>query len=143
MEYMIQTNGITKRYGKHKVLDNVSMHVPKGSIYGFVGKNGAGEKVEIPLNSAASMNMWGFTPEFLDELQTGFAEFLKTEVNNLKAEYLLPDVVGKMVKEGKASVKVLPTHDRWFGVTYKEDKDTVVKSLQELIDKGEYPNSLY
>lgn len=113
----------------------------KGDI--AVAKNGAGEPVEMALNSAVSMNMWGFTPDFLDGLNDGFVEFLKDNCENPKAEYLLPEVVGALLKEKKASVKVLPTNDKWFGVTYKEDKEKVVQSLKELIDKGQYPASLY
>ena len=113
----------------------------KGDI--AVAKNGAGEPVEIALNSAVSMNMWGFTPDFLETLESGFAEFLKDNCENPKAEYLLPEAVGALLKEKKATVKVLPTNDKWFGVTYKEDKEKVVQSLQELIDKGQYPASLY
>jgi len=113
----------------------------KGDI--AVAKNGAGEPVEMALNSAVSMNMWGFTPDFLETLKNGFAEFLKDNSENPKAEYLLPEAVGALLREKKASVKVLPTNDKWFGVTYKEDKEKVVKSLKELIDKGQYPASLY
>ena len=113
----------------------------KGDI--AVAKNGAGEPVEIALNSAVSMNMWGFTPDFLETLEGGFAEFLKDNSENPKAEYLLPEAVGALLREKKASVKVLPTNDKWFGVTYKEDKEKVVQSLRELIDKGQYPESLY
>ena len=113
----------------------------KGDI--AAAKNGAGEPVEIALNSPVSMNMWGFTPDFLETLESGFVEFLKENSENPKAEYLLPGAVSVLLKEKKASVKVLPTNDKWFGVTYKEDKEKVVQSLQELIDKGLYPASLY
>jgi len=97
----------------------------------------------MALNSPVSMNMWGFTPDFLEGLKEGFVDFLKDNSENLKAEYLLPEVVGALLRKKKASVKVLPTNDKWFGVTYKEDKEKVVQSLQELIDKGQYPASLY
>lgn len=113
----------------------------KGDI--AAAKNGAGEPVEIALNSPVSMNMWGFTPDFLEALEKGFVEFLKENSENPKAEYLLPGAVSVLLEEKKASVKVLPTNDKWFGVTYKEDKEKVVQSLQELIDRGQYPASLY
>jgi len=113
----------------------------KGDI--AAAKNGAGEPVEIALNSPVSMNMWGFTPDFLETLENGFVEFLKENSENPKAEYLLPGAVSVLLEEKKASVKVLPTNDKWFGVTYKEDKEKVVQSLQELIDRGQYPASLY
>lgn len=109
-----------------------------------VGKNGAGEKVTLDLDSSVSMNMWGFTPNFLNELETGFVEFLKgiTE-NEIKAEYLLPEVVGKMLREKRANVKVLKTNDKWFGVTYKEDKEMVVNSINALVAEGKYPSKLF
>ena len=113
----------------------------KGDV--AVAKNGAGEPVEMPLSSPVSMNMWGFTPDFLEELKEQFVDFLKINSESPKAEYLLPEVVGALLRKNKASVKVLPTNDKWFGVTYKEDKEKVVQSLRELIDKGQYPASLY
>ncbi len=92
-----------------------------------------------------SMNMWGFTPAILNELEEGFKEFLaemKPE-EALKKEYLLPGVVGDLLKAGRASVAVLETQDKWFGVTYKEDKQTVVDSFKKLTDAGMYPESLF
>ena len=113
----------------------------KGDI--AVAKTAAGEPVELSLDSAVSMNMWGVTPEFLEELQKGFAEFLKEgAINDLKSEYLLPQVIDKMIQEKRASVKVLKTGDKWFGVTYQEDKAAVVKALQKLVDAGVYPSRL-
>jgi len=114
----------------------------KGDI--AIGKDGNDKPVEVPLNSPVSMNMWGFTPDFLEELKTDFTSFLgKIGENPLKAEHLLPDVVGRLVDQKKATVKVLPTNDKWFGVTYKEDKEVVVNSLQALVDQGQYPACLF
>lgn len=101
------------------------------------------EEVSLDINSVVSMNMWGFTPELLEELETGFKEFLEDHAGQLKTEYLLPDVVGDLIKEDKADVKVLSTKDKWFGVTYKEDKEKVMESFRELVDKGVYPNKLF
>ncbi|MBP3569832.1 MAG: nucleotidyltransferase [Lachnospiraceae bacterium] len=109
-----------------------------------VGKNGAGEPVELPLHTPVSMNLWGFTADFLDTLEAGFIEFLGGIAGNeAKAEFLLPEVVGSMLREKKAEVKVLTSSDRWFGVTYKEDKDMVVRSFRELYEKGLYPEQLF
>lgn len=109
-----------------------------------VGKSGAGEPVEMPLDSAVSMNMWGLTPDFLEELKAGFGKFLAAgAAKDLKAEYLLPQVVADMLKAEKATVEVLKTQDKWFGVTYHEDKAAVVKALQELVDAGVYPVKLF
>jgi bifunctional N-acetylglucosamine-1-phosphate-uridyltransferase/glucosamine-1-phosphate-acetyltransferase GlmU-like protein len=88
--------------------------------------------------------MWGFKPELFSALQKGFVQFLSDLGDNeLKKEYLLPTVVGEMVKSHEVEVSVLKTSDRWFGVTYKEDKEAVVKSFKALIDKGDYPSRLY
>ncbi|MDF2473391.1 MAG: hypothetical protein K0R21_1173 [Anaerocolumna sp.] len=107
-------------------------------------KDTFGNNIEIDINSVVSMNLWGFTPEFLVELEKGFTKFLDgIKGNELKAEYLLPEVVGKLVKEEKAKVHVLKTSDIWFGVTYKEDKEKVVESFQTLVDKGVYPAKLF
>lgn len=100
--------------------------------------------VEVDVNSPVSMNMWGLHTEFFDVLETGFAEFLsKIEDNSLKAEYLLPTIVGDLLQNGKADVKVLKSNDKWFGVTYKEDKETVVASVRALVDAGVYPEKLF
>ena len=99
---------------------------------------------EIPTGTHVSMNMWGVTPEFLDVLDKGFAEFLaNVDPGNIKAEYLLPTIVDQLIQSGQADVTVLPTQDKWFGVTYKEDKDFVIQSFKELIEAGVYPENLY
>lgn len=103
-----------------------------------------GKPVEMELNCSVSMNMWGFTPEFLEELNDRFANFLDGIGNNpLKAEYLLPTIVDDLIKEGSAQVSVLETHDRWFGVTYREDKEMVVNSFANLVQHGIYPQKLF
>lgn len=107
-------------------------------------KNSQGETITLDLNSIVSMNMWGFKPGLIDALETGFVEFLSDLGDNeLKKEYLLPTVVGDLVKENKVEVIVLKTSDRWFGVTYKEDKEVVVKSIKALIEEGKYPTKLF
>lgn len=93
--------------------------------------------------SYVSMNMWGFTPDLLDELETGFAKFLSgIKEGDIKKEYLLPIIVDQLIKSDKAQVTLLETNDKWFGVTYKEDKDTVVESFRKLIAEGVYSNPL-
>ena len=94
---------------------------------------------ELELDVPVSMNMWGLQPEFLDILEKGFHEFLETtKADDLKAEYLLPTIIGGLLKEGRAEVAVLNSKDKWFGVTYKEDKESVVNAIKELIEKGIY-----
>ena len=91
-----------------------------------------------------SMNMWAGYPEFLDFLAEDFKDFLvNVEEGDLKSEYLLPNIVDKLLKEERANVKVLETQDRWFGVTYKEDKETVQEAFRELIADGVYTEMLW
>ena len=99
----------------------------------------------INAESYASMNMWGLTPEFMQTLEEGFKEFFANMGNKdiLKAEYLLPIYIDELLQAGKVSVKVLDTNDKWFGVTYKEDKDYVVKSFARLIEDGVYQKNLF
>lgn len=96
-------------------------------------------------DSFVSMNMWGLMPEFLGILEDGFVTFFDTAVvkSPLQAEYLLPIIIGELLRECRCSVKVLPTRDRWFGITYKEDKDTVVENFTRLISNGVYCSELY
>ena len=100
--------------------------------------------IKIDLQSPVSMNMWGLQPEFFDVLEKGFEEFLHNcESDYMKVEYLLPTIVGGLLREGKAEVTVLQSRDKWFGVTYKEDKDAVVASVRSLIEEGVYPEKLF
>ena len=101
--------------------------------------------VELPENAVCSMNCWGFPAEFLNEIEKYFIEFLKNEVpsNPLKSEFFLPFLVRDLLSEGKCVVDVLETADKWFGVTYKEDKPDVVKSISALVESGEYPEKLW
>lgn len=99
----------------------------------------------IDENSIVSMNMWGFSRSFIDEAGRSFERFFdKTlPLNPIKGECYLPGVVDELLKAHKATVKVLKSSDRWFGVTYKEDKPFVVESIKALKDKGEYPDRLW
>ena len=103
-----------------------------------------GSDMVITAESLVSMNMWGFTPDFIEELDKGFTEFLKTvPEGDVKKEYLLPAVVDNLIKSGDATVQILPTEDKWFGVTYKEDKEAVVSAFKDLIAKGVYKEDLW
>ncbi len=94
----------------------------------------------LPPDTTVSMNIWGFTPGVFEDLETGFAQFLHSRSGDLdKAEYYLPELVGSLVAERKARVKVLPTDARWFGVTYPEDRPIVQQAIRELLDLGIYP----
>lgn len=98
---------------------------------------------EIPLSSLASMNMWGVTPDYLKILEDGFVDFLKNiPEGDLKAEYLLPIIMEGLLKESRATISVLETHDKWFGITYAADKDKVIEEFKGLVDRGVYPSPL-
>lgn len=132
------TRGICKVDDEQQLIDIVETH----NIEKIDGK-AVVEGKEIDLDSVVSMNMWGLTPNFFDILETGFNEFLSAlEASDLKSEYLLPTIIGDLLHKGKAYVKVLKSHDEWFGVTYKEDKDFVKESILKLVENGVYPNKL-
>lgn len=99
----------------------------------------------LPDETVVSMNMWGFTESMMPEIRDRFADFLTKNLtkNPLKCEYFLPFVVDELIQEGKAEVTVLKSKDRWYGVTYKEDKPTVVKAIQSLKDQGLYLQKLW
>lgn len=100
--------------------------------------------VDYPLDpdTLVSMNLWGFTPSYIKKCADGFAAFLDENVpkNPEKCEYFLPTVVSDLIGAGKADVKVLDNEDKWYGVTYKEDKETVVNAFRDLKAKGVYPD---
>ena len=123
--------------------DNVLVDVTET---GDIEKDGCGAKTPagpIDADSFVSMNMWGLSPEFIDGLEDKFIDFLSNvKEGDYKCEFLLPSIIDDMIKAGKASVKVLPTNDKWFGVTYKEDAPVVIESIKKLVENGVYPSKL-
>ena len=101
--------------------------------------------VKLDVDSLVSMNMWGLTPDFLQTLEKGFAEFFKEEVpaNPLKAEYLIPIYIGDLLKKDQMSVKVLRTNDTWYGMTYHEDVAAVKESFRQMLAEGVYKEELF
>ena len=102
-----------------------------------------GDSFEVGEDCLVSMNLFAFSVGLMDELRRKFPLWLKDNVNNNKAEFLIPTVVDELVHEGRATVKVLETPSQWFGVTYKEDKPKVVKALADLVAQGYYKKGLY
>lgn len=103
-----------------------------------------GNPVTVRETQHVSMNMWGLTPAFIRELEKGFPEFLSgLKPGDYKTEYLLPTIIDQMIHDGRARVKVLETRDKWFGVTYKEDKASVTESIRQLIRDGVYEAKLF
>ena len=100
---------------------------------------------DLPFDTPVSMNMWGFTPSFLKELKARFPLFLRTKTseNPLKSEFFLPMTVSELLQEGKATVKVLRSPDKWYGVTYAADKPQVVAALKAMAAEGKYPDGLW
>ena len=98
---------------------------------------------EVSEDSYVSMNMWGCPPEFFDVLESEFDKFLTKYGEDPKAEYLLPIVIDKLIKNGSADCKLLESHDKWFGVTYAEDKASVCEAIAKLIEDGVYPAKLW
>lgn len=92
----------------------------------------------LPLNTPVSMNMWGLYPSIFETVENDFKHFLEKLENPMKDEYYIPFVIDDMIRAGKARVKVLPTDEQWYGVTYKEDKPQIVAAVKELINKGLY-----
>lgn len=93
---------------------------------------------ELPPDCIVSMNMWGFTPDIFAHIENDLNEFFKEKINVPKVEYYLPKIVSNVIERGIKDVSVLVAEDRWYGVTYKEDKECVVNALSKKIDNGEY-----
>ena len=114
---------------------------------GAESRNADGSVQELDVKDLVSMNMWGLTPEFVGLLEEGFVEFFENikgdETKELKGEYLLPIYIDELLKKGTVSVRLLETQDKWFGVTYKEDKPVVVESFAKLIADGVYQKDLF
>lgn len=98
---------------------------------------------ELPEDTPVSMNLWGFTPDYFKYSEDYFIKFLELNQHNLKAEYFIPLMVDYLITTKTADVKVLDTTSKWFGVTYAEDRQSVVDKLEALVKKGEYPSPLW
>ena len=106
-------------------------------------KDEKGNKVVIAENTPVSMNMWGFTPDYFEHSEQYFINFLKENIDKPKSEFFIPLVVNELITKGIATVKVLDTTSKWFGVTYAADRQGVVDKIQTLVDAGEYPAKLF
>ena len=120
-------------------------HIEKMGDDARFTEDGGETWTEVPGSTIVSMNLWGFTESFLKEAEARFPLFLDTTIktNPLKGDYFLPRVVTQLLKEGKARVKVLRSADKWYGVTYKEDKPCVVAAIAEKTASGLYPDKLW
>ena len=128
-------------------LDNVveRTKIVKGEVMPRFTEDDGATWTDLPNDTIVSMNMWGFTRSYLDEAEARFPAFLEetAKTNPLKGEYFLPSVVSQLLAEKKARVRVLSSEDKWYGVTYKEDKPVVVNALAEMRSSGVYPQNLW
>ena len=125
------------------IVERTKIAINGGKIQ-FTEDDGA-SWTDIPEGTTVSMNCWGFSPEMMTELESRFSPFLEKGIkeNPLKCEYFIPFVVDELLKEGKAEVKVLETTEKWYGVTYKEDREAVVNALGKKVADGVYPEKLW
>jgi dTDP-glucose pyrophosphorylase len=125
-------------------LTNVTEHTYIEKINDlFIRKDDDGKFVPIDGDTIVSMNFWGFTPKCFEFGNQLFEEFLEANKNNLKAEFYIPSIVNEIIKSNKASVEVLKSDAKWFGVTYKKDKEIVQREIEELKRKNIYPSKLW
>lgn len=122
------------------VVERTQIERIEGKIISQVDEN---TQMELTGKEVVSMNTWGFSPSFFQFLESYFSDFIKTNADNPKAEFYIPFVVNELIRKREITLKVLESRDRWFGVTYKEDKDSAVASINALIEKGVYPEKLW
>lgn len=118
-------------------------HNVKREADGIYGDGMDGVRRKLAEESPTSMNMWGFTPEIFNFGEKLFKEFLTASPTDLKSEFYIPHIVNSAIEGNMATVKVLSTPDKWFGVTYKEDKSHVIEMISQMVERGEYPADLY
>jgi hypothetical protein len=123
-----------------EVTERTKIGVVPGGI-GFLDESG--HQVIIPSDTIVSMNFWGFTPSFFSQLDLGFRKFIAANADNIKSEFYIPGIVNDLVKAGTSTVKVLDSGEKWFGMTYREDRETVVARIRELVDQKVYPDNLW
>ena len=123
-----------------QIVERLKVYEEEGKI---VYEEGDGSKHMIPENFKASMNFWCFHPSLFSFLEKEFQEFLKQNINDPKAEFLIPHSADRFIKKGLGIIKVIPTAAQWFGVTYKEDAPVVKRKLNDLVQDGAYATGLW
>ena len=137
------TNGIVKRISVVKAVVVRTRDQIQRKDGGIAFRDADESWHSLTGNEIVSMNFWGFPQSFFNELQGKFEAFIATAINNPKAEFYLPFAVDELIAEGKAKVNVLTSPDSWFGVTYREDRDSTVAKIAELVKEGKYPKSIF
>ena len=124
-----------------KVIERTKITEQNGKVYYNVGTEEVED--EVDRNSIVSMNYWGFHPSIFEEIEKGLHNFMRKNTDNPTAEYYIPNIITDMIVNGQMNVRVIPTNDNWFGVTYKEDKPMAIESINKCIEKGIYPKDLW
>ena len=136
------TRGVCRTEGDFlEKIDEISSITRDGDGAAYPDDSGAPQA--LGGDEVVSMNFWGFVPSIIPQLESGLEQFLDANIDDPKSEYLLPDVVDRLISEGRAKVRVLRGGGPWFGVTYQEDREHVARSIRKLVDVGEYPERLW
>ena len=149
LENTLSENGTVNRgvcdVDENKNLIEVNERIKLAKKKGKVGYNIGSDKPsgEVDPKSYVSMNFWGFHPCIFDEIEKGLHKFMKVNADHPTAEYYIPDIVTAKIQSKEMSFSVIPTNDSWFGVTYKEDKQTAINTINEHVEKGVYPLKLW
>jgi NDP-sugar pyrophosphorylase family protein len=136
------TRGLCRTEGEHlRTIEELSGVARAGDGATYEAADGAQRRLSG--DETVSMNFWGFPRSIVAHLEAGLVDFLEHHIDEPRAEYLLPDLVDRLVAEERARVRVLPGGGPWFGVTYQDDRDGVMRSIRSLIEAGEYPERLW
>ena len=142
-EFGSVSRGVCRGDASSHLVDVVERtHIERGPA-GIAFRDEHGEFQDFPGETIVSMNFWGFTPSLFSFLNRAFSDFIRKNSENLKAEFFIPSMVNELINTRQATVKILDCHDKWFGMTYKEDRETVVRSIRELVRQGIYPENLW
>lgn len=142
-EFGAVSRGVCQGDSRGYLVDVVERtHIERGPG-GIAYKDDAGELVSLADQTIVSMNCWGFTPSFFGYLKKGFESFILANAENPKSEFYIPSMVNNLVTAKTVTVKVLDCDEKWFGMTYKEDRETVVHSIRALVAQGIYPEKLW
>ena len=142
-EFGSVSRGICKINENRELLDVIERTSIERTADGIVYREGNEPAVVLSPDSVVSMNCWGFTPSFFGHLKAGFDSFIRENYENLKSELYIPSVVNKLIRSGQVGVKVLSCDEQWFGMTYQDDRISVIDSIRTLIRKGVYPQKLW
>lgn len=138
------TRGVSIGNEENKLVDIIETHEIKLEKDGKISSKENLDSDILNLETTVSMNLWASFPEFIDMSEDYFIKYLEKNKENLDScEYVLPEMIGELIKENKADVTILPTNDKWIGITYKEDLIPAQKSFQKMFDQGLYPDNIW